>query len=239
MRTFDGVLGSQPCPESFRMLARSARMRLDTDWIRIKTLETHADHKERKDTPYISFTNCPQGLEELANFRRTRRARSFQRIVVIDPRVRIKLGLPILHCGTEMSHYQAKVPYGKDYWQNQYLCLWEITPAEVVGVWVWDHLRRSPDWYRNIIMPAVNKLRQHAENRTHIQRNICQKIPKLSPKVDKLDEDSHWSGSDDDPTSEVDHELGSEHGSDDSYDRVCEENLSGQLLNMWEELRFE
>ncbi len=92
MRSYDAMSGSQPCPESSRMLARGARMRLDYEEIRIKTLEKHTDHKNWEDTPYISFSNCPQSLEVLANCRRTRRGRSLQRIVVIDPRIRIELG---------------------------------------------------------------------------------------------------------------------------------------------------
>lgn len=38
-------------------------MRLDKKEIRIKTLETHADHKSWENTPYISFSNCPQSLK--------------------------------------------------------------------------------------------------------------------------------------------------------------------------------
>ncbi|KAI7451893.1 hypothetical protein KC336_g18 [Hortaea werneckii] len=67
---------SQPCRETSRMLARGARMRLDKREIRIKTLETHTDHGIWKDTPYISFSNCPQSLKELANYRSIRRGRA-------------------------------------------------------------------------------------------------------------------------------------------------------------------
>lgn len=107
MRSYDAISGSEPCPETHRMLARGPRMRLDTKEKRIKTLKTHTDHRIWEDTPYISFSNCPRALEKLADLRTTRPGRGPQRIVVIDPRVRIELGLPILHCGEELKYYQV------------------------------------------------------------------------------------------------------------------------------------
>ena len=44
LRTFDAVSGSQPDAQH-RMLARDARMRLDTLEVRRKTLAGHADHR--------------------------------------------------------------------------------------------------------------------------------------------------------------------------------------------------
>ncbi len=214
-------------------------MRLDYEEIRIKTLETHTDHKNWEDTPYISFSNCPQSLEELANCRRTRRGRSLQRIVVIDPRIRLELGLPILHCGAEMAHYQVKAPYSRDYWQNHYLCLWEVTPAEVVGIWEWDDLQRSTNWYEDVIIPAVSQHRAHMERTIPVQRNVRQEDRRLFESVDDFDDNTHWSGSDDSYNSEAGSDLGYEYESDDSYERVCEENLSGQLMNMLEDLRID
>jgi len=214
-------------------------MRLDNEEIRTKTLETHIHHKIWEDTPYISFTNSPQSLEELANCRRTRIGRSLQRIVVVDPRVRIELGLPILDCGAEMSQYQVKAPYGRDYWQNHYLCLWEVTPAEVVGIWEWDDLRRSTSWYKDVIVPAVRQHREHMERTIPVQRDVRQEDQRLLESVDDFDDNTHWHGSDDSYNSEDGSESGYDYESDDSYERVCEENLSGQLMNMLEDLRFD
>jgi len=239
MRSFDAMSGSQPCPESFRMLARASRMRLDCEEIRIKTLEIHTDHKKWEDTPYISFSNCPRSFEDLANCRRTRKGRSVQHIVVTDPRIRIELGLPILHCGAEMAHYQVKAPYSKDYWQNHYLCLWEVTPAEIVGIWEWDDLRRSPNWYEDVIVPAVTQQRAHMERTIPVQRGVRQEDQRLFEIIHHFDDNIHWSDSDDSYKSEDGNDLDYEYESDDSYERVCEEYSSGQLMNMMEDFRID
>lgn len=213
-------------------------MRLDDREMRIMTLKTHVDHGNWEDTPYISFSNCPQTIEELANWRSTRRGRGPQRIVVIDPRTRIELGLPVLHCGAEMDHYQVKAPYGRDYWQNHYLCLWEVTPAEVVGIWEWDDLQRSTNWYDNVIMPAVSRHRD-SERAVPAQRHVREEDQGHLDSKDNLDDNIHWSGSDETYNSGDGSELGFEYESDDSYERVCEENSSGQLIDMLEDLRFD
>lgn len=211
-------------------------MRLDDREMRIMTLGTHVDHRNRKATPYISFSNCPQAIEELANRRSTRKGRGPQRIVVIDPRTRFELGLPILHCGAEMDHYQVKAPYERDYWQNHFLCLWEVTPAEVVGIWEWDGLQRSTSWYDDVIMPAVSR---HRDMKHAVPAHVREEDQRHLDSKNSFDDDIHWSGSDETYNSDDGIELGFEYESDDSYERVCEENLSGQLLNMLEDLRFD
>ncbi|KAK4905603.1 hypothetical protein LTR49_025114 [Elasticomyces elasticus] len=138
-----------------------------------------------------------------------------------------------------MAHYQVKVPYGKDYWRNHFLCLWEVTPAEVVGIWDWDDVRKSPNWYVDVVIPAINQHRQHIESTISLQQDVRQNDLELSADVGNFDEDVKWGGSDDSYNSEVDEEVGSGYGSDDSYERVCEGNLSRQLMTMLEDLRFE
>ncbi|KAF2457247.1 hypothetical protein BDY21DRAFT_37657 [Lineolata rhizophorae] len=94
-------------------------MRLDTTELRRNTLITHADHKTREDTPYISFTNSPSSLQELADFRTSRGGD--QSIVIVDPHTRIELGLPVLRYREEMEEYKIRPPYTRDYWSNHYL----------------------------------------------------------------------------------------------------------------------
>lgn len=224
VRCYDAMSGSQPCRETSRMLARGARMRLKKKKIRIKTLETHTDHKIWEDTPYISFSNCPQSLKELADYRSTRRGRGLQSIVVIDPRVRTELGLLVLHYGAEMAHYQVNAPYKRDYWQHQYLCLWEVTPAEVVGIWEWDDLRRSTNWYGDVIMPAVDRHRG-LKRAVTVQRDVRQKNQGYLEREDNFDDNIHWSGSDETYISEDGSELGYEYESDDSYEGMRRESF--------------
>ncbi|KAK0853256.1 hypothetical protein LTS02_012041 [Friedmanniomyces endolithicus] len=213
--------GIQPHPRNLRMFARGARMRLDDEKIRIQTLTMHADHKCWEDTPYISFTKSSQSLQDLANQRRTRR-RGDQKVVVIDPRIRIKLGLPILDYGEEMAHYHIDSPYARDYWRNHYLCLWEVTPQEVVGIWEWDDLRRTADWYEEVIMPAVHRHRRYWESDDY-KGAVQWRDSDMGFKSESADDtynDTYWSDS------------------DDSYERVCEENSTGEIMKMWEDLRL-
>ena len=210
-------------------------MRLDNKEIRIMTLKTHVDHGNWKDTPYISFSNCPRTIEELANYRSTRRGRGPQHIVVIDPRTRIELGLPVLHCSAEMDHYEVKAPYGRDYWQNHYLCLWEVTPAEVVGIWEWDDLRRSRNWYDEVIMPAVSRHRD-LKQAVPAQRLVREEDQRQSDGEDTFDDNIPRSGSAETYNSDGGNGLKFVYESDDSYEEVCEEKLSGQLTDMFEDL---
>ncbi|RMY42882.1 hypothetical protein D0865_11653 [Hortaea werneckii] len=137
-----------------------------------------------------------------------------------------------------MAYYQVNAPYKRDYWQHHYLCLWEVTPAEVVGIWEWDDLRRSTNWYEDVIMPAVNRHRG-LKRAVPVQRDLRQEDQGCLEREDNFDDNIHWSGSDETYISEDGSELGYEYESDDSYERVCEENLSGQLMNMLEDLRFD
>lgn len=170
MRTFDKKSGSRPNTK-WRILARSSKMRLDDEEIRKQTLTTHADHAIWSDTPYISFTNSPRAVQELIEMRQTR-PRGPQKIVVVDPLVRLQLGLPILSYIEEMAYYGIESRYDRDYWQNHYLCLWEVTPQEVVGIWDWTKLREASNWYKDIIEPALQLRREERTSRslTHLRR---------------------------------------------------------------------
>lgn len=167
--------GSHPNDHG-RMLARDPRLPLAEDDVRAETLSKHANHRTREDTPYISFTNSPQNLQDLANCRANNKSRGDQWIVVVDPRSRFELRLPKMRYSEEMTHCSIERPYGRDYWSNHYLCVWEVTPEEVVAVWRWEDLSINPSWYEEIIVPTVVQSRfdrdhDHAE-RSNLQRDI-------------------------------------------------------------------
>ena len=88
LRTYDILSGSQPDGQH-RMLARDAKMRLDSNEACFDTLTKYANHGIWKHTPYISFTNSPNALQDLAESRM--RKRGEQSLVVVDPRVRIEM----------------------------------------------------------------------------------------------------------------------------------------------------
>jgi hypothetical protein len=81
MRCYDRVSGG---PDEYgRMQARGARMLLDTHERRRDTLTMHADYMTRDDTPYISFTDSPQALQELADKRQDEGRRGDRQDIVV------------------------------------------------------------------------------------------------------------------------------------------------------------
>lgn len=154
LRIWDYRSGSQP-DQSGRLQARDSRRRLDTRESRIQTLTAHADHKTWTNTPYISFTSSPAALNEYAEYRRGRRGE--QHLVVIDPQRRFDLGLPILNFHDEMVFYGIEDPYDRNYryYMDHYLCVWEVTPTEIVGMWEWGELHDNERWYEDIVLPHV------------------------------------------------------------------------------------
>jgi hypothetical protein len=164
LRVWDCMSGSRP-QEDGRMLARASRMDLSTWQARETTLKIHADHKKWEPTPYISFTDSPAGIRTLAQRRRADGRRGDQTLVVIDPRRRFRLGLPILRAEDEMRYYRAEDPYCRryQYYTDHYLCLWEVTPEEIVDTWDWNDLSGNQNWYKDTILPAFQAFRQSEE----------------------------------------------------------------------------
>ncbi len=162
LRLWDEKSGSQP-DESGRMLARASRQRLCTLESRRESLEIHVDNAKWVDTPYISFTSLPQAIKELAEDRDTNGInRGPHTLVAINPGVREAKRLPVLDVGAEMEHYGIENPYGHsndDFYENHYVCLWEVTPEEIVGKWKWDELMKNneKDWYDKIVLPAFQQ----------------------------------------------------------------------------------
>jgi hypothetical protein len=141
------------------MLARLPRGELATSEARKTSLELHANQQNQEPTPYISFTISPRAAVELANKRINEYNRGDQNLVVIDPGYRLKNGLPVLDMAKEAECYGVKSPYREDYFTDHYLCLWEVTPAEVVGTYSWDRLVEDEDWYEKTVMPAFERHR--------------------------------------------------------------------------------
>lgn len=58
-----------------------------------------------------------------------------------------------------MLHYGVADPYGNayQYFTDEYLCLWEVTPEEIVGHWDWMTIATNPRWYEEEILPAFEK----------------------------------------------------------------------------------
>nr|POE90100.1 hypothetical protein CFP56_20567 [Quercus suber] len=207
IQTYDTMSGSQPCEGDSRMFARANRMRLDDEETRIRTLEMHADHSIWKKTPYISLTNCSRSLPKLANDRLFGDHRSVQWIVVIDPRIRFNLGLPVLHYAAEIARYRVETPYGTDYL------------AKPLFVSVGSHSCRSLNQHRQQVEPT--EAVRHNEHRINLG---------LPESVNYSDFDRNQSDSDNGHDSEHGDDSEGPYDSDDSYERVCEENSSGELM---------
>lgn len=60
-----------------------------------------------------------------------------------------------------MAYYEIPPPYEGNHWDHHYLCLWEVRPDEMVGIWSWADLRAEIDWFEKIIMPAVERYREN------------------------------------------------------------------------------
>jgi hypothetical protein len=155
LRLWDFSSGSQP-DNNYRMLARDDAMELYSEEQRRSTLTIHLNHKEWIATPYISFSSSPTAIEDLAEFRETRRRSGRPRLVAINPQVRLRKRLPILSVEDEMKYYRIRDPYGGGgaYYENHYVCLWEIAPDEVIGDWDWHQLEAMGSWYEGVVLPA-------------------------------------------------------------------------------------
>lgn len=164
LRIWDQYSGSHPEADE-RMMSRAPGMRLDDRESRRTSFSCHLVHNEWKPTPYISFTTRKTTIESLVDMRRAKRGD--QTLTVIDPNTRLRNGLPILDAEVEMDYYDISDPYGKncEYDRDHYLCLWQVTAAEIVGHWEWSKLEGDPNWYEDIILPAFKKFTEKTATR--------------------------------------------------------------------------
>ena len=162
MRVWDCCSGSVLDDDS-RMLSRAPDESLFTNDARKASLTHHLNHRNWDvPTPYISFTSSPDALSKLACQRDRKRNRGEQYVTIIDPGSRIKNNLPVLDVAAEMKQYSIRDPYnrGGEYYDNHYVCLWEVTPEELVGQWTWEELAVMDDWYESVVIPAFNWARK-------------------------------------------------------------------------------
>ena len=61
------------------------------------------------------------------------RKRGDQHVIMVDPRILFEIGIPVLHYIEEMAYYKIHSQYKYAYWNCHHLCVWEVTPEEVVG----------------------------------------------------------------------------------------------------------
>ncbi|KAF9253083.1 hypothetical protein LCP9604111_609 [Penicillium roqueforti] len=168
LRVWDKNSGSHP-DQSNRMLARLPRQRLGSRESREKSLATHAAYQIWEPTPFISFTASVLGLQRFLSRRKGPR---FPRtLTVINPNVRIANGLPILEMESELRYYEVQDPYRRAYsfYKDEYLCLWEVTPDEVVAHWDWDDLIEDVHWYEDKILPAFKEHNDRFLRRSQIE----------------------------------------------------------------------
>ncbi|CAI7580335.1 unnamed protein product [Penicillium glandicola] len=199
LRVWDKHSGSHP-DQSDRMLARLPRQQLGSRESRIESLATHADYQVWEPTPFISFTAT---------------------LTVINPNVRIANGLPMLEMESELRYYEVQDPYARaySYYKDEYLCLWEVTPVEVVAHWNWDDLIENVHWYEDEILPAFKEHNDRFLSRSQIEttfdmsilQNALPSMPPFSVSRNEL------SGSD------LDHSSKSDSFSNENWNSSSEE----------------
>ncbi|KAI0530064.1 hypothetical protein GGR58DRAFT_494748 [Xylaria digitata] len=157
LRVWDRKSGSKP-EEDGRMMSREPEMSLSDEESRRTSLSKHINYQDWTPSPYISFTISGTRAKSLVNMRLYSR-RGSQMITVIDPNTRIRKGLPIIHTEREMEYYGIPDPYKRnnEYYHDEYLCLWQVTAAEIVHHWEWSALEHDTDWYHNIVLPDFEK----------------------------------------------------------------------------------
>jgi hypothetical protein len=60
----------------------------------------------------------------------------------------------------ELKYYHCKIPCGNLKFENEVLCLWQVTPNEIVRRWEWKELVGNPNWYKDIIVLAYEQFRR-------------------------------------------------------------------------------
>lgn len=168
LRVRDKFSGSHP-DQSRRMQARLPRELLGSRKSRKDYLSTHADYEKWDPTPFISFWASKSGL---LKFLSRLKGRNFPKgLTAINPNVRIAHGLPMIEMESELKYYQVQDPYERAYYyyKDEYLCLWEGTPDEVVGDWDWDSLSKNDHWYEDKILPAFMEHDDHFHRRNGVE----------------------------------------------------------------------
>lgn len=162
-----------------RLQARLPRCQIGSQEERMKRLAIHANWNKREPTPFISFASSIQALQRIISKRNKWTER---KLTVINPNVRIAKGLPVLEMKAEMKHYKVQDPYDRSYryYEDEYLCLWEVSPDEVVGRWNWDILTTHPHWYKDIILMAFREHNDRFEREMISKPTFYSGLPGMS-----------------------------------------------------------
>jgi hypothetical protein len=79
-----------------------------------------------------------------------------QYLILTDPRVRLREGLPIINFDEEATYFDlARELWGYTRHESTWLCLYQVTRAEIVWIWRWDDLKDDVHWYENTVKPAL------------------------------------------------------------------------------------
>jgi hypothetical protein len=75
---------------------------------------------------------------------------------------------------SELKYYEVQDPYRRaySYYKDEYLCLWEVTPIEVVGRWDWDVLVENDHWYEDEILTAFEEHNDRFLSRSRIKETF-------------------------------------------------------------------
>ena len=134
-----------------------------------------------------------------------------------------------------MAYYKVQSRYGRDYWHCHYLCLWEVTPEEVVGIWSWDDLRNERNWFEEIVMPTIIAHGESQESRRVADNDAPVAEDNGGGDIDRLSDSDGSDDTEDDDTER----NGRLSESNDSDERVLNENWTWQLMKMYEDLRLD
>lgn len=97
----------------------------------------------------------------------------------------------MLEMESELRYYEVPDPYGREYlyYKDEYLCVWEITPDEVVDHWDWDNLIENMQWYEEEILPAFEKHNKLFQRRSQSEAifdvsTLQNALPRMPPCLD-------------------------------------------------------
>jgi hypothetical protein len=145
-----------------RLLAGNVSAAMNTLDSRMHFLNEHLSGLPKR-LPFLTVCSSPQRFaNEIARI--PGRNGVTISVALIDPRARLRAGLPIRHYVTEALRYRTcrhedLRELDEDFRLNkdQWLCLWEITPREIVYIWDLSELKSHQDWYETIVEPALRK----------------------------------------------------------------------------------
>lgn len=145
---------------------------LNTYEERREWLGRHADWGNRRATPFISFSKDLFDMNDtwIKTFERRQKRKNIlenTKLTIINTRVRMAKGKPIMRMKTELLHYEVtdKCGYLKgssSMFEHEYIIPFSVTPEEIVATysypkvlkWMQDRGTTFEGWYKEVAMPA-------------------------------------------------------------------------------------